>query len=196
MDTELAKQIHLLQQGDPQIISQLYDQYSGALFGIVVKICRSPELSEEVLQESFVKIWRNGASYDPSKGRLFTWMVRIARNTALNAIESKTERKQSKIRTIDNSVYNTVKYYAIDPEVLDLKGKVNQLDPKYRELIELIYFQGFTQKDASEHLGIPIGTVKTRVRSALSLLRDIYNDLGKTSFSVLIYCIMVVVNLL
>jgi len=122
-----------------------------------------------------VKIWKNGKSYDSSKGTLFTWMLNITRNTAIDKIRSKGYRKNGKNQILDHSVYNTEsKNYGINPEVVGLKELLNNLDDKYKEVVDLIYFNGYTQKEVSEHLELPLGTVKSRIRIALRELRELF----------------------
>jgi RNA polymerase sigma factor (sigma-70 family) len=169
---EEEKIIQLLKQNDQQAISYIYDKYAASLYGIVLKIVPSEAIAEDVLQESFVKVWKRGSTYDPSKGTLFTWLLNITRNTAIDKLRSAGYRKQEKIQTIDASVYKmggSTDHEKVD--TLGLKKVVGTLEEKYRIVVDLIYFQGFTQKEVEEHLNIPIGTVKSRVRIALRELR-------------------------
>ncbi len=94
-----------VQQGDQDAFGRLYDQYSAAIHGVVLRIVGSGEQAEEVLQDTFVKIWRSARSYDPSKGRAFTWMVNIARNTAIDLVRTKQYQNNEAIRTLDKHVY-------------------------------------------------------------------------------------------
>lgn len=164
-----------LQSGDHSAIEKIYDHYAGALLGIILRMNYPEEIAKEILQEGFTKIWKNGHSYDPAKGRLFSWMVRIMKNTAINYVNIKSEKKQAQVISIDSLVENNrIQTFNID--VLDIKGKVGQLEPQYKKLIELIYFKGYTQQEASDHLEMPLGTVKTRIRKALNELRNVYVD--------------------
>ena len=169
--------IHQLQHQDKQVISLLYDQYSASLYGIILKIVRDEGIAKDVLQEVFVKIWKNGPKYNPSKGSLFTWMLNIARNTSIDKTRSANYRHNGKIQTMDATVYhNGSLKHEQNTDTIGLKGIVNTLDEKYREIIELIYFNGYTQKEVEEHLGIPLGTVKSRVRIALRELRKQFGE--------------------
>jgi RNA polymerase sigma factor (sigma-70 family) len=98
--------VALLKSGDESAFSYLYDHYSGALNGIIFRMINDTGLAEDILQEAFVKIWNNFSSYDPSKGRLFTWMLNITRNLAIDTIRSKGYKKQSKIQSSENAVDN------------------------------------------------------------------------------------------
>ncbi len=149
----------------------LYDHYSAALYGVILRIVRTEEVAQDILQESFVKIWRKIDRYDATKGRLFTWMLNVARNTAIDALRA---QKNQKIQEINPNVRSMQDEDQLPHRFdhLGIETSLDQLEPKYRELIDLIYFQGHTQSEAAEALGIPLGTVKTRVRTALSLLRQ------------------------
>ena len=166
------KLVKAFQSDDVKIISKIYDIYSDALYGIIVRIIPDEEYAKDVLQESFVKIWNNRMKYDSSKGRLFTWMARIARNSALNMKESKSYRNSLKIQTDENLVFINKDFSRRD--LIDMKGIVGRLPEKYKEVIYYCYFKGFTQKEASDELDIPIGTIKTRIKAALKELRRVY----------------------
>lgn len=161
-----------LQALDMRAFGELYDNYSAALFGIILKMVKSEELAEDILQNSFVKIWAQIKTYDPEKGRLFTWMLRVCRNTALDALKSSAVKISSKIQSTD-SIVSIAKDGSTErlTDTIGVSSAVNGLDKEYQEVIELIYFQGYTHVEAAEALGIPLGTVKTRVRSALQQLR-------------------------
>ncbi len=164
-----------LKEQDPKAIGELYDAYGGALYGVVLRMVRSPELAEQVLQDTFVKVWRSAGSYDATKGRLFTWLVNIARNTAIDALRSAQYRHGQKTESLENIVHNP-SGSPLNPDVIGLREMVTQLDDKYRTLIELMYFQGYTQEEVAQATGIPIGTVKTRLRQAIRLLRRAFGE--------------------
>lgn len=167
--------ISRLQAQDKSVIGELYDLYSDTLYGIVLRIVQQEGLAQDVLQESFVKIWKNGSKYDTSKGTLFTWMLNICRNTAIDKTRSANYKRRDKIHVIDQTVYNNEKWSCEQkPDHIGLHQEVINLEAKYREIIELIYFQGYTQKEVTEHLNIPLGTVKSRVRIGLRELRKLF----------------------
>ncbi len=166
--------IRLLKNKDKQGMSMLYDNYSHALFAVINQVLNNQELSEDVLQECFIKIWKKIGSYDASKGRLYTWMLNIARNLSIDVTRSKDYKKSQKVQTIDNAVYGSEG--TVDPinvDTIGLKDVVDQLKPEQLAIVKLIYFQGYTQKEVSEELEIPLGTVKTRVKAALDKLRNV-----------------------
>jgi len=159
-----------LQQQDRAAIGELYDAYGDALFGVVLRIVHSRELAEQVLQDTFVKVWRNVSSYDASKGRLFTWLLNIARNTAIDVTRSAHFQQSRKTDSIENLLH-TPGGDALNPDHVGLREVVDRLDDKYRLLIELVYFKGYTQEEAAEETNIPLGTIKTRLRYAIAELR-------------------------
>jgi len=163
-----------LQQQDSTAVSDLYDAYSGALYGVVLKVVQTPELAEQVLQDTFLKAWRNAASYDASKGRLFTWLLNIARNTAIDATRTAHFQRRNQEQPLDTLVHEPGGA-AINPDHVGLRDLVDNLDEKHRSLIELVYFRGYTQEETSEATGIPLGTVKTRLRAALGNLRQAFS---------------------
>ncbi|MCU7550816.1 sigma-70 family RNA polymerase sigma factor [Chitinophagaceae bacterium LB-8] len=157
---------------DEQAYSYLYDHYSKALFNIIYQIIPQQEVAEDVLQEVFIRLWQNITSYDASRGRLFTWMLNITRNLAIDRIRSKDYNKQTKTTELKEDVYEKRSEQAIINDI-GLKNTMNQLPDENRKLLELAYFQGYTQEEISKLLNLPLGTVKTRIRSTLIQLRTL-----------------------
>lgn len=168
-----AELIAALQAQDEQAFSYLYDHYAKALFTIIYQIIPQQNMAEDILQEVFLKIWQNIATYNASKGRLYTWMLQIARHTAIDKTRSRDFNKQSKTITINDNVYNTKATAASNMEDVGLKKTMNTLPEDSRKLLELSYFQGYTQEEIANILQIPLGTVKTRIRSTLLQLRKL-----------------------
>jgi RNA polymerase sigma-70 factor (ECF subfamily) len=164
--------VALLKEQSNEAFNYLYEHYSGALFTIINQIVPDKDTASDVMQEVFVNIWRKMNSYDPSKGRLFTWMLNIARNAAIDKVRSKGYRDSLKNNPIAEGE-NSVTDMSTDPVLNDvgLKKVLTTLNEEYRKLIDLSYFQGFTHDEISKMLGIPLGTVKTRIRTAISQLR-------------------------
>ncbi len=161
----------LLRQRNGQAFSYLYDNYSGALFGIIQAIVTDRETAADVLQNVFVNIWRRIESYDEMKGRLFTWMLNIARNAAIDELRSRGYRDSKKTGPLPekDELVAGVSGPALDD--VGLKRVLGKLKAESKLLIDLSYFQGFTHEEIAKMLGIPLGTVKTRIRSALIQLR-------------------------
>lgn len=156
-----------------EVIKLLYERYSAAIYGIISNVIPDEEAAKETLQDVFIKIWNNGDKYDASKGKLFTWMVQIARNVAIDTLRSSQYKKGNKTESLPNSVSNTAAHseeqQECDPA---LRRVVSQLDESNRKIIELLYFEDYTQKEVSEELGLPLGTVKSKVRKAIMQLRE------------------------
>jgi RNA polymerase sigma-70 factor (ECF subfamily) len=162
-----------LRSKDNQAFGYLYDHYSGALYSVVKQVVGDAEVSNDVLQETFVNIWRKIELYDESKGRLFTWMLNIARNAAIDKTRSKSFQQSSKLQPImdgDGANHPSVRMGIDD---YGLKKVLQKLKEEQRLLINLSYYQGFTHEQISKALDIPLGTVKTRIRSALTQLRTL-----------------------
>lgn len=150
----------------------LYANYSAVLYGIAFKMVGSEEIAKDVLQDAFVKIWKNFSSYDRSKGRLFTWMLNITRNTAIDYTRTKEFKKTSgfaaeaTLESMSPSTESKIDHIGMS-EVLNL------LDPESKMVIETVYLKDYTHSEAAEYLELPLGTVKTRVRNGLIELRKL-----------------------
>ena len=158
-------------------IEALYDMYSSSLYGIISRIIPDTATAEDVLQETFVKIWNSFSSYSTEKGRLFTWMVNIARNLSIDKLRSKDFKNQNKNQELEINVtlVDEQRNTTYKPELLGIKELVQTLKPEQKVILELVYFKGFTHVEASEELGIPLGTIKTRLRMAIQELRKHFN---------------------
>lgn len=167
--------VSLLRNKDQRGFNILYNNYSAALYGVVNKIVNSQEDSSDLLQDIFVKIWRNIEFYDETKGSIFTWMMNIARNIAIDKVRSADYRDTGLNIAIEDSQGQVDSEYHIEQEVdaIGLRKIVDTLKPEYKQLIELVYFKGYTQADVSEEFGIPLGTVKTRIKAAITQLRNL-----------------------
>lgn len=169
---ELTKRV---KGGDRSAFSELYDNYSPALFGVVSKILKEDGDAEDVLQDAFVKIWKKINTFDESKGTIFTWMLNIARNTAIDKYRKLKREGKVDIQTLDYSVDEVENGSSkMSTETIGLKELVDKLSPEYQLMIEYIYFKGYTQQEVADELEMPLGTVKTRVRKAVSQLREIF----------------------
>lgn len=168
----------LLQQRDEKAFGYLYDNYSGALFGIISGIIPENEIAADVLQNVFLNIWRKIELYDASKGRLFTWMLNIARNAAIDELRSRGYRDTKKNMSFpeDNeAVISSAGAETAAVTDVGLKKVLTKLKGDLRVLIDMSYFQGFTHEEIARALNIPLGTVKTRIRTALIQLRTMIN---------------------
>lgn len=170
--------IVLIKERNQEAFAYLYDNYSKALFGVINNIINDQEESEDVLQNMFLKIWNNFDSYDSSKGRLYTWMLNIGRNLAIDSTRSKHEKVKNKIQETSDFVYHKNNLFVEDNshETIGLKVMVDGLKDDQREIIDLAYYQGYTQDEISKKLNLPLGTVKTKVRQALLALRELTKE--------------------
>lgn len=158
-------------------VEALYDMYSASLYGVISRIITDTPTAEDVLQETFVKIWHSFSAYNSEKGRLFTWMVNIARNLSIDKIRSKDYKNQVKNQELENNVAfideqrNTI----YKPELLGIKELVETLKPEQKSILDLVYYKGYTHVEAADELGVPLGTIKTRIRTAVQQLRKHFN---------------------
>ena len=168
----------LLLKKDDRSFTLLYDNYSKSLYGIIFNLIKDKEEAEDVLQEVFVKIWKNIDTYNTSKGRLYTWMLNIARNTSIDKLRSKGFNNNQKNLSTDNFVHilddNSKTINQID--AIGIKEFIKKLKPKCIQIIDLLFFKGYTQQETSDELEIPLGTVKTQNRNCMNELRLLINE--------------------
>ncbi len=172
---EESQLIELLRDHNSKGLEILYDNYSAALFGVIKRIIVEEEAAEDILQDAFIKIWKNFDRYDESKGRLFTWMVNICRNTAIDKVRSAEYIHENKNRGDENNVSEEKESMIYNPDTIDVKNIIGKLEPEYRQVIDLLYYGGYSQSEAAEKLQIPLGTVKTRARTAIQRLKQYFN---------------------
>ncbi len=160
---------------DQSALDYLYDHYSAALYGVVFRILKKEEIAEEVLQDIFLKVWDKIESYDPSKGKLFTWMINIARNQAIDKTRSKEVSKGRKTDDIDYLVnkIDIQEHSQLQVDVIGLKDVLLKLSEEQQFIVNQLYLKGYTQSEVAEEFNIPLGTVKTRLRLAMIELRSI-----------------------
>jgi RNA polymerase sigma factor (sigma-70 family) len=162
-----------LKKKEEEAFRYLYLHYRGSLFSVINQIIPDKETAGDVLQEVFIAVWKNAEKYDPEKGRLFTWLLNIARNTAINKTRSKNYKNALKNEELNNTVYSSEKTNdnQVPVNTIGLRKEVRRLKEDLKQVLELSYFHGCTQDEISKALNIPLGTVKTRLRSAIIELR-------------------------
>jgi len=167
--------VSLLRNRDNKAYAYLYDNYASALYGIILQIVTDAELANDVLQQVFVNIWRRIEQYDAGKGRLFTWMMNIARNASIDTLRSRSYQNSRKNQSMQENVDTIQVADVIQPGVdtIGLRKVLEKLRNEQRVLIELAYFKGYTHEEIAELEKIPLGTVKTRIRNALIQLRGL-----------------------
>lgn len=140
-----------LQQQDEAAMAILYDKYAPALYGVIMRIVKTEEIAEDVVQEAFVKIWYSFHQYEASKGKLFTWLINVARNSAIDKIRSKQYRVGSKTKPIEDSPVNHLQSaYDTRPEHIGVKDMVQKLNPDQKIIIDMMYFEGYSQSEVAE----------------------------------------------
>jgi RNA polymerase sigma-70 factor (ECF subfamily) len=167
---EILALVDRLKSRDESAMGEVYDRFASTLYGVASKVVRSDEIAQDVVQDSFVKIWKKVETYDSSKGTFFTWMLNITRNTAIDFLRKTKKENPASIQDIENSVHIR-DGAAQNIDTIGIAALVNNLNEDQRILVEYIYFKGFTQQEVSDELGIPLGTVKTRIRSAVQELK-------------------------
>ncbi len=173
MEQGIASEIiPLLQDHDQKAMDLIYRNYSEVLYGISFQILKNEGAAEDALQESFVKIWTYSKRYDPKKASLFTWMLRIVRNTAIDHYRKAQKTKPREIQINEESV--SIKDNSYNADHMDVGEKMEELAHKNKEVLDAIFFLGMTQREASDYLNIPLGTVKSRLRIGLKLLGAVY----------------------
>lgn len=169
-----------LRNSEAKAISQLYKMYAPALMGIIKRIVRFDEIAEDVLQDTFVKIWKSIALYDSSKGRLFTWMANLAKNQAIDQLRSKSATNSSKtddIITISSALLDYKSFFHLNTDAIGIKNLLYSLKSDQKTIVDLIYFQGYTHIQTSEILNMPLGTIKTKLRLSILALRKHFGEL-------------------
>lgn len=178
--------LELLRSKSEKGFAILYNNYSAAIYGVVHKIVRTDEIAEDVTQDVFVKIWKNLDQYNAGKGTIFTWMLNIARNAAIDKIRSVEYLNSQKNLEIENyvGVIDNQNSTGFDVDTIGLKKLVEQLRPEHKQLIDLVYFKGYTQSEIAEEFAIPLGTIKTRIKSAINSLRQYMTSILILIFSI------------
>jgi RNA polymerase sigma factor (sigma-70 family) len=170
---ELETLITKFQQKDVKAFESLYAMYNDSIFGVINTIVKNEDIATEILQDVFVKAWNKSADYNAGKGRLFTWLLNIARNAAIDKTRSKSFKNAQQNLDVDFFVYSIENNDSLDEKTnaIGIKKYVSKLAEKCKQIIEYLYFKGYTQKETSETLEIPLGTIKTRNRNCINELR-------------------------
>ena len=170
---QLEVLISKFQQKDQKAFEALYEMYNESMLGVIYNIVRDHDIASELMHDVFMKAWNNAHTYSAEKGRFFTWILNIARNTAIDETRSKTFRNSRKNQDAESfvDILQSSENLERKTDAIGIKKFVEKLAKKCIDVIELIYFKGYTQTEVSETLDIPIGTVKTRNRNCIKDLR-------------------------
>jgi len=170
-DLELL--VSQFQNKNEKAFQTLYDMYSESMQGVIYNIVRDNDIAEEVMQDVFIKAWHKSDSYNASKGRFFTWLLNISRNAAIDKTRSKNFKNSNKNLNSDFfvDILQSPDNLNASTDAIGIRNFVKKLGEACKQVIELLYFKGYTQKEASEELDMPIGTIKTRNRNCIQQLR-------------------------
>lgn len=173
-DAALAKR---LQARDPQAMSDLYDRYGRITYTLILRIVRDQHLAEDLVQESFLRVWNRMEGFDADRGALGAWVLAVARNRAIDyirSVEGRMNRNAYELVEMENPslLANLEREILSADQVRRIRVAVEKLSANQKQVIELAYFEGLSQTEMSERLKQPLGTVKTWVRTALKNLRD------------------------
>jgi RNA polymerase sigma-70 factor (ECF subfamily) len=178
-----------LAAGDRAALDRLYDRYAGPTYALLLRIVADRQLAEDLLQEVFVRVWQRAGSYQAERGRVLTWVLSIAHNLAIDEVRRQRRRPQEAEERTDASVTDllaAVPTAEPGPEQVvweqqrraQINEAMRQLPEAQRVLIELAYFEGYTQSQLAARLGEPLGTIKTRLRLGVQKLRGILGEHG------------------
>ena len=167
-----AALIRRIVRRDESALAELYDRYAGMLSAVLNRILRDTQAAEEILQDIFYQLWRTASNFDPSRGSLGGWLVVIARNRAISRLRKHNPSGGEEIG--ENTVVVPVNLESMiaQQELLGrVKGALDALPREQRAVLELAYFEGMTHSEIARHTGDPLGTVKTRLRTAIETLK-------------------------
>ncbi len=167
---EISGLVARVKAGDQNAFAEVYDRYSGAINGVINRFITDEAIAQDVLQDTFIKVWKNIQQYDDTKGSFFTWMLNIARNTSIDALRKLKKEGKSEIQTLE-TVVNSSATVQQNVATIGLRQLVDRLPAEQQTMIEYLYFKGYTQQEVADELDIPLGTVKTRSRMAMMELR-------------------------
>jgi RNA polymerase sigma factor (sigma-70 family) len=165
-----------LKNNDDIAMSALYQMYSDSLYKVISTIVVIEEVAQDLLQETFIKIWKSFGMYDASKGRLYTWMARLARNLSIDYLRSSNYRNSSvseDLAEVTQQVDQTFQT-VYNPELIGVKDMTLILNPDQKSALELVYFKGYTHVQAAEELNITLGILRSRLQSSITELRKVY----------------------
>jgi RNA polymerase sigma-70 factor, ECF subfamily len=169
-------------QGDADSFARLYDHYSTRLYSLAVQMVKSPEMAGEVLQDTFVDLWKTAHRYDPAKSSLFSWMVMILRRKAIDQMRFESNRIPGPIEAVDQEketqvATNSPALEAAQREETNLiRQSLSALPAEQRDALSLAFFDGMTHEEVATHLNLPVGTIKSRIRLGLNKLRHQFGN--------------------
>lgn len=183
-DIQLGLWIEQMVGQNEAALSKLYEATFSRVFGLILRIVRNRSLAEEVVEETYFQAWRQAVRFDPSKGKAITWLLNIARSRAIDMLRKELKFEHSDLEA-EESAGTVFEYSAVGDELVDLARSNHRireallaLGAQSRQLVALAFFKGFSHEEISNHMTLPLGTVKTQIRRALASLKVLLNDLG------------------
>lgn len=173
-DPDLARR---LKARDPHVMTALYDRYGKLAYSLIFRVVRNAPAAEDLVQETFLRIWNRAGSFDENRGALGPWILTVARNRAIDYLRSAERRMAPGVLELDR-LENPALFTDLENSALSidrarrLKTAFEKLTAQQRTVIELAYYEGLTQTEMAERLQQPLGTVKTWVRTALKRMRE------------------------
>jgi RNA polymerase sigma-70 factor (ECF subfamily) len=171
-----AELVERLQKRDPQALAELYDRFGRTAYSLILRAVRDAAIAEDLVQETFLRVWNRIHSLDAAKGAIGPWLLAVARNRAIDYLRSTARRERSALDLEETE--HPALYRDMEPDIIAsdktrrVKAAIEKLAPNYRQVLELAYFEGLSQAEMAQRMGQPLGTVKTWVRTALKSLRD------------------------
>lgn len=171
------KLVEALKNMDRGAMSSLYKMYSDSLYRVISTIVVIEEVAQDLLQETFIKIWKSFNQYDPGRGRLYTWMSRLARNLSIDYLRSVNYRNYSVSEDLSELTQQIDQTFQIsyNPDLIGVKDMTRILNEEQKLALDLIYFKGYTHIQAAEELHITVGILRSRLQSSITELRKIFN---------------------
>jgi RNA polymerase sigma-70 factor (ECF subfamily) len=168
-----AALLALVQRGDENAMASLFDRYSKVVYSVALRVLRDPASAEDVLQEVFMQIWRNPNGFIATRGSLGGWLAVVARNRSIDALRRKRPSEQVDDMELASN-YNLANEAERNSLMEKARGVIRLLPMEQRKTLEMAFFDGLTHSEIAEMTGDPLGTVKTRIRSALTSLRKAF----------------------
>jgi RNA polymerase sigma-70 factor, ECF subfamily len=162
---------------DEAALSELYDRYSNALFGLALRVSGSRERAEEIVQDTFMKLWRNPKLFDPSRAALSTFLLTLVRNSAIDTLRRERfttplEDEEGQPLPIASDQTSPLEHAEHAQDAQHIRSAMAQLSEAHRQTVELAYFKGATREEIAAAMNVPVGTVKSRLKYALDKLRN------------------------
>jgi RNA polymerase sigma-70 factor (ECF subfamily) len=175
-DRSDAELVEKLRNSDPDGLAAAYDRYGRVVYSLFLRITHDQSAAEDLVQELFLRLWNRRREFDATRGALGAWLLSIARNMAIDHLRSAQAKFQSKLRPIDQTDTLRFSYKPGEPaNVMDnvkaVQEALAELNPNHRKVLELAYFEGYSQSEIAARLEEPLGTVKSWMRAALERMR-------------------------